>query len=188
MCSAYSSRARLGSGGTLAPEIEAKRHEDPLSDSAIVEHHFAPYLRAYGVIIEAPAARPDGRGSYIEGRYRYRCTRCPSVLVTPALRGDTWRESWADRYTDAAAYEEAGTSHGFFRGVCFSDAYPGLTCVEDSPLARDWSARFGRPMHEVRIETNCHNLGIASHDVVVRKIAQGRPDYAAPHPIELEAT
>jgi len=49
-----------------------------------------------------------------------------------------------------------------------------------------WSARFGRPMHEVEIETNGHNLSIVFHDVDVRKVAQGRPGSAELRPIEPE--
>ena len=168
----------------MASEIREKLHEDLLFDSAIVEHHFTPYLRDYDVIIDVPAARPDGRGSYIEGRYRYRFTHCPVVQVTTAVRDDVWRESWADLFTDAAAYEEAGTPDGYFWGVCYSDAYPGLTYVEDSTLVQGWSARFGQPMHEVRIETNGHNLSIVFHDVEVRRIAQGSPNDAELRSIE----
>jgi hypothetical protein len=168
----------------MAPGIKEKLQGDLLFDNVIVEHHFTPYLRDYNVIIDVPAARPDGRGSYIEGRYRYRFTHCPVVQVTTAVRDDVWRESWSDLFTDCGAWERAGMPEGYVWGGCFSVAYPGLTYVEDSHLARDWSARFGYPMHEVRIETNGHNLSIVFHDVDVRKIAQGNPDSENLHPLE----
>ena len=170
----------------MASDIREKLQEDLLFDSAIVEHHFTPYLRDYDVVIDVPAARPNGQGSYIEGRYRYRFTHCPIVQVTTAVRDDVWRESWADHFTDADAYEQAGTPDGYFWGVCYSDAYPGLTYVEGSPLAKEWSERFERPMHEVRIETNGHNLTIIFHDVSIRKIAQGNPDSDLLHPLVTE--
>jgi hypothetical protein len=33
-----------------------------------MRHGFTAYMRDYDVIIEVPAIRPDGSGSYIEGR------------------------------------------------------------------------------------------------------------------------
>ena len=144
----------------MASGITEKLRAELFFDSAIVEHRFVPYLRDYDVLIDVPAARPNGRGSYIEGRYRYRFTHCPIAQVATAVRDEVWRVSWADLFTDYGAWERAGTPDGYVWGVCYSEAYPGLTYIADSRLAREWSARFGYPMHEVQIETNGHNLTI----------------------------
>ena len=80
--------------------------EDPLFDSAIVQHGFTAYMRDYDVIVEVPAAAP-GRpgGTYIEGRYRYRFTHCVEALVETAVRPDVWQLSWTDEFIDRARWE-----------------------------------------------------------------------------------
>jgi hypothetical protein len=45
-------------------------------------------MRDYDVIIEVPAIRPDGSGSYIEGRYRYRFTHCVEAAVKTKVPPD----------------------------------------------------------------------------------------------------
>ena len=143
----------------------------PLFDNAIVEHHFTPYLRDYDVVVDASAAAPDGTGSYIEGRYRYRFTHCVVAHVTTDVDDEVWRKSWEDVFTDYEAWEEAGEPEGFVWGVCYSAAYPGLEYIGNSLLAREWSERLRKPMHEVKIETNGHNIRLVFHDVTIRKIA-----------------
>ena len=49
---------------------------------------FTAYMRDYDVIIEVPAIRPDGSGSYIEGRYRYRFTHCVEAAVKTKVPPD----------------------------------------------------------------------------------------------------
>jgi hypothetical protein len=52
--------------GPAKPRLAA----DPIFDSKVMSHGFTSYMRDYDVVIEAPALRPDGSGSYIEGRHR----------------------------------------------------------------------------------------------------------------------
>jgi hypothetical protein len=61
----------------------------PLFDNSIVEHHFTPYMRDYDMIVEAGAAAPDGSGSYLEGRYRFRFTHCALVKTTSTVGDQT---------------------------------------------------------------------------------------------------
>lgn len=77
---------RGGEAGMLnaMAEIDLRQHDwtsDRLVDSVIIEHGFARYLRDYDVVVDVPAAKPDGTASYISGRYRYRFTHCVEAHV-----------------------------------------------------------------------------------------------------------
>jgi hypothetical protein len=45
--------------------------------------------------------------------------------------------------------------------------------VADSALADHWAEALGLPFHEVRIETNGHNLTLVFSDLVVSEVAPG---------------
>ena len=81
-----------------------------------------------------------------------------------------WRESWEDIYTDYAAWERADAPNGYVWGVCYQTAYPGAMYIENSQLASEWSRKLGKTMHEVRIETNGHDIGLIFHDLIVREL------------------
>jgi hypothetical protein len=147
--------------------------DDPLFDSAIVRHGFAPYMRDYDLIVEVPAAKPDGIGSYIEGQYRYRFTHCVEAHVETTVTPDSWRRSWTDEFTNYAAWEQAGAPDGFVWGVEFANAYPGAALVVDSPRASAWSARLGRTMYEVQIETNAFVIQLVCHGLRIDQLAVG---------------
>ena len=132
-------------------------------------------MRDYDIVIEVPAANPHGGGSYVEGRYRYRFTHCPEARVTTAVRDDVWQESCGDDFIDFDAWRRVGEPPGFVWGVCWAVAYPGLSYVAGSVLARSWSARMGREMHEVRVESNAFELRLVCDDLVVQRIAVGDP-------------
>lgn len=163
---------------------ERIEQDEVFLDSTIVSHGFAPHLRDYDIVIEVPAAKPDGSGSYIEGRYRYRFTHCPEVHVTSAVRDDVWQESWDDHFIEYAAWENAGAPSGFVWGVGSADAYPGLSYVPDSPLADSWTKRLGRDMHEVCVESNAFVLRLVCHDSHVERLAVGDPVTGELTPIE----
>jgi hypothetical protein len=140
--------------------------ENPLCDSAIVRHGFAPFLRDYDVVAEIN-----------RHQFLYRFSHCTSAWVTTAVADWSWQESWDDVYTDYAAWERAGAPNGYVWGVCYSAVYPGATYVENSELASEWSLKLGQPMHEVRIETNGHNLGLIFHDLIVRELKEGDEEW-----------
>jgi hypothetical protein len=146
-----------------------------LFDSAITSHGFAPHLRDYHVAFEVPAVKPEGSGSYIAGSYLYRFTHCTEAHVVTAVRDETWALSWDDHFIDFAAWERAGKPDGFVWGTCWAEAYPGLSYVDKSPLAREWSTRLGRDMHEVILETNTFTLRLVFHDLAVEQLAIGDP-------------
>jgi hypothetical protein len=157
----------------LRPELLQYLEKWPLFDNAIVEHGFTEYMRDYDVVVDAMAPLPNGSGSYVEGRYRLRFTHCVQACSTSSLSDDTWRVSLEDLFTDYNAWLSAGEPAGYVWGVKSMDAYPGATYIRNSVLAADWSRRLGQSMHEVRIQTNAHNLQLIFHDLKVYRIASG---------------
>lgn len=157
--------------------------EDPLFDSAIVRHGFAPYLRDYDVIAEVFAAKPDGTGSYSQAQYRYRFTHCVEAHVETTVDPETWKASWTHKFTTYEAWARAGAPAGFVWGVGSSDAYPGASLVADSPPATAWSQKLGRPMHELQIETNAFRLNLVCHDLRISQLAIGDPSSGELKPI-----
>jgi hypothetical protein len=94
--------------------------DDPIFDSAVMSHGFAPFMRDYDVIVEVPAARPHGSGSYIEGRYRYRFTHCVEAAVKTAVPPEIWRESWRDELSTTRHGSRLGSrtaSYGAWSGL-----------------------------------------------------------------------
>jgi hypothetical protein len=156
--------------------VKDKLEAGPMFDHAIVEHRFTPYMRDYDIVVEVTAAVPDGSRSYVASRYLYRFTHCVMAQITTSLSDDTWRDSWNDEFIDYSNWENAGAPSGYVWGVCWSLAYPGLSYVDHSELAREWSRRLGKTMHEVKIDTNSQNFGLVFHDVVIKQIAIGDPN------------
>ncbi len=157
---------------------------DPLFDSAIVRHGFTPHMRDYDVIVEVPAAKPDGSGSYIEGQYRYRFTHCVEAHVETTVKPDTWKVSWGDEFTSYSAWDRAGSPDGYVWGVESSDGYPGASLVADSPRAAVWSERLDRAMYEIQIETNAFLMKLVCHDLRVTQLAVGDPTTGDVMPLE----
>lgn len=51
--------------------------------------------------------------------------------------------------------------------------YPGATLPSSSEATRRWSNALGIDFHEVRIETNAHNLTLVFSDLEVTEIPVG---------------
>ena len=160
----------------MPSDVKEKIDSGPLFDCFIDEFHFTPYLRDYDILFNMPAIAPDGKRSYIESRWRYRFTHCVMAQVTTTLSDDLLRKSWDDVFTDFETWTQAGKPEGFVWGSGFSEAYPGLTYIDDSAAAREWSTRLKQPMHEVTLETNCQLFRFVFHDVIIQEIAKGNPD------------
>jgi hypothetical protein len=143
-----------------------KALQEPLFDSSIVRHGFAPFLRDYDIVAEINKCQ-----------FLYRFSHCTSATVTTAVSDRAWQKSWEDIYTDYSAWNGSGGPEGYVWGVCYSDAYPGATYVDNSVPAKEWANRLGHPMHEVRIETNGHNLDLVFHDLRVREISEGDEEW-----------
>jgi hypothetical protein len=169
----------------MTSTVREKLDAGPLFDSAIIEHHFTPYMRDYDLLVDVPAAVPGGGESYIEGRYRYRFTHCVIAHVTTCVSDNVWRHSWEDVFINYAAWKEANEPEGFVWGVCWASAYPGLTYVENSVIAQEWTNRLHQSMHEVFIETEAYTLQLVFHDINIEKVAQDDPNIKTLTPLDI---
>jgi hypothetical protein len=166
---------------TVAQRIE---RDELFFDSAIVQHSFTPFMRDYDVIVDVPAAKPDGGGSYIVGRYRYRFTHCTEAIARTTVTAKAWQASWDDLFTDRETWERAGEPAGYVWGVEWADAYPGLTYVQQSERAAGWTELVARQMHEVQIESNVLHLTLVFHDLRIDQLAVGDPTTGTLTPLD----
>lgn len=95
--------------------------------------------------------------------------------VTTNVADETYSQSWGEEFTDFEVWEQSGKPDGYVWGACWSNAYPGLTYIDSSPEAQQWSERLKHPMHEVTIETNCQMFRLIFHDVHIQQVATGNP-------------
>ncbi len=67
---------------------------------------------------------------------------------------DAWQSSWDDVFLSYEAWLAAGEPDGYVWGTNWSNAYPGISAVEDSDLAKEWAARLHKPFFEAILETD----------------------------------
>lgn len=149
-----------------ADEIRECLERGPLFDGYIVRHGFVSFLRDYDLVVVAVAHLPR------RTQYLYRFSHVPFVMVTTAVSDEIWKKSWADDYINFQAWQRVGSPPGYVWGVGYSVAYPGAKCFEDSKLAREWSSRLGKPMREVQIKTNGHDLTLVFHDLKMEDLGE----------------
>ncbi len=149
--------------------VKEKLEENELCDVAILAHGFAPYMRDYDVLIETMWGFKEGE--YTRGRYLCCFTHCPEAHLITMIRDENWLKSWSDTFIDYATWEKSDEPGGFIWGVCWSNAYPGFSYVENSELAAKWSLRFQKEMHEATIETNVFTLQLIFHDFIIKKVS-----------------
>jgi hypothetical protein len=137
-------------------------------DVGILNHGFAPHMRDYDVLFEALWGKKKWADA--KGTYRLRFTQCPEAVTVTEVSDAGWKQAWSDVFIDHARWIAAGEPEGFVWGACWSTAYPGLSYIDDSPRAREWSERLGKPMHEVVIESEAFQLKIVFNDFMVTKL------------------
>ena len=150
-------------------KVKERIEENPLLDVAILSHGFAPHMRDYDVLIEAMWGEKEWGDA--RGRYLCRFLHCPEAHIITRLSSATWRQSWDDTFADYEEWQKVGEPEGFVWGVCWSDAYPGLKYVENSPLALKWTKEFQTEMHEAIIETNAFSIQLVFHDFTITKLS-----------------
>jgi hypothetical protein len=156
-----------GARNVNSHEIKEALERGQLFDSAIVRHGFTPYLRDYDIVAYF------GPGP----QHLHRFSHCPLAEVTTAVPDDVWRRSWGDNFIDYSEWLKSGEPVGYVWGVCESTAYPGAKYITDSGLAREWTSRLGKPMHEVLIKTNGHNFRLLFHDLGIKELKQTDPEW-----------
>jgi len=137
-------------------------------DVGILDHGFAPHMRDYDVLFEALWGKEKWADS--KGTFRLRFTHCPEASIKTRVSDSAWKEAWSDVFIDHARWLAEGAPDGFVWGACWSTAYPGLTYIDDSPGAREWSQRLGNPMHEVSIETESFLIRVVFHQFTVTRL------------------
>jgi hypothetical protein len=149
---------------------------DEVFDQALLHHGFVDYMRDYQLVIHATA---DPATGIAPTTLRYLFHHCVQAHCTTTVPAGTWRDSLDDRLT---TYETGVDLDGYVWGVNWQMLYPGATLITDSPTARDWAAAIGIDFHEVRIQTNAHDLTLIFSDLHIEELppeSQG-PDHKFP--------
>ncbi|WP_406375769.1 hypothetical protein OG788_39575 [Streptomyces sp. NBC_00647] len=143
---------------------------DEAFDHAVVHHGYTSYMRDYEVIVYATADPSTAmESSYKRYLFRY----CVEARCETSVPAETWRVSMDDRLIE----QETGTElDGYVWGVKWHCLFPGARLLPDSEDARRWSNVLGIDFHEVRLETNAHNLTLIFSDLQVSEVPAG---YAA---------
>jgi hypothetical protein len=147
---------------------------DDVFDQALVYHGFTDYMRDYEVITYSVADPATGIPPTYD-QYLFKC--CVETRVTTAVTPETWRKSLDDRLI---RYETGRDLDGYVWGVKWQALYPGAKVVSDSETAARWSEAIGIAFHEVRFETNGHDLSLVFHDLEVRQIGAGYAPFVVP--------
>jgi len=147
-------------------------------DQAIVYHAFTDYMRDYEVIVHAVTHPLTGiRPAYLRYLFKY----CAETHVISAVTAEAWRKSLDDRLID---YESGRDLDGYVWGVKRQNVYPGVHVQADSTAARRWRDAIGIPFHEVRFDTNGHDLTLVFHDLEVSEVGPGYAPFVVPEPRE----
>lgn len=145
-------------------------------DQALLRHGFVDYMRDYELIIHT-TADPATRIEPTQLRYLFRY--CVQANCTTTVPAKIWRDSLDDRLIN---YDTGIDLDGYVWGVNRQLLYPGATLITDSPTAHQWTKTIGIDFHEVRIQTNAHDLTLVFSDLHVQeRPARSRsPDYKFP--------
>jgi hypothetical protein len=147
--------------------VALRRALDDVFDQAVVYHGFTDYMRDYEVIVYAAAAPSTG---IPPANLRYLFRYCVEVDVRTAVRPEVWKQSLDDRLTD---FDTGKDLEGFVWGVKWQNLYPGATVVDNSSRAQAWAESLGIEFHEVRIDSDGHNLTLVFSDLTVTPVPVG---------------
>lgn len=126
---------------------------------AILRHGFTDYMRDYEIVF-------SGFGKYAERINKMQFIGCVEAICSSRVRPETLAKSLPDEFVNAGPdYPEKDDPDGFIWGVRCSAAYPGWTYVEGGRLAKYWSKKLGRTMHEITLETAAFHLRLVFADV-----------------------
>jgi len=118
---------------------------------------FVDYMRDYELIIS------DITGKYL---HKYQFVGCVEAIYRTELSPEGFAKSISDEHVFSGPdYPDKDVPDGFIWGVRYSNAYPGLTYIENSHFAQKWMEQMKRPMHEVKIETEAFHLTLVFADI-----------------------
>ena len=133
-------------------------------DFAVLAHGWAPHGRDYVFHVENCLGSDPGQ-------HCLTFTHCVRLDYETRVGPKIWHRSWTDEFTDYQRWEQAGEPAGYVWGTNWSNAYPGLTAVKESPLSREWTALLQQDMFEATLETDRFFLRLIFHGVQARKIS-----------------
>ncbi|MFD8733570.1 hypothetical protein ACFV06_01490 [Streptomyces sp. NPDC059618] len=140
---------------------------DEIFDHAVVHHGYTDYMRDYEVIVYMTA---DPRTGIAPSHLRYLFRYCIEARCETSVPAETWRSSLDDRLID---HETGADLDGYVWGVKWHSLCPGARLLPESEATRRWSNALGIEFHEVRIETNAHNLTLLFSDLQVSEVPIG---------------
>ncbi|OSP29001.1 hypothetical protein B7767_40015 [Streptomyces sp. 13-12-16] len=136
-------------------------------DHAVVHHGYTNHMRDYEVIVYATAdPRTGTTPSHLRFLFRY----CVEARCETSVSAETWRVSLDDRLID---HETGVDLDGYVWGVKWHALYPGAKLLPESEATRRWSKALGVDFHEVRIETNAHDVTLLFSDLQVSEVPVG---------------
>ncbi|WTW99225.1 hypothetical protein OG216_40390 [Streptomycetaceae bacterium NBC_01309] len=146
---------------------------DEIFDHAVVHHGYTDYMRDYEVIVYMTA---DPRTGIAPAYLRYLFRYCVEARCETSVQPKTWKVSLDDRLVD---HETGAELDGYVWGVKWHCLYPGAKLLPGSAATRRWSKALGIDFHEVRIETNAHNLNLVFSDLRVSEVPVGYTPFVA---------
>jgi len=136
----------------------------PDCDFGVMDHAFVEHGRDYSFLIEASMGKDPGR-------HQLQFTHVTDLTYTTAVANDVWVQSWGEEFVVYQSWLEAGEPDGYVWGTCWSMAWPGMSAVEPSSKADEWSRRLGKPMYEAKIQTDRFCITLVFHSLRTRKIS-----------------
>ncbi|MEU6425104.1 hypothetical protein ABZ860_04340 [Microbispora sp. NPDC046973] len=146
---------------------------DTVFDQALVYHAYTDYMRDYEMILYLTADPVTGVPPiYLRYLFRY----CVEACIRTSVHRDVWRASLDDRLLgDSGSIDQ----DGYVWGVKWQCLYPGGMIVPASRQAREWSEALGIDFHEVRFETNGHDITLVFSDLQVTELPIGYTPFTA---------
>jgi len=135
----------------------------PECDFAVLSHGFAPHGRDYFFTIQNCLGP-------LNGTYEVTFTHCVECKYITALKPATWRDSWAEIFTNYSEWEKAGEPSGYVWGTNWSNAYPGISNLVESEKVLFWSNALEKKMSEIELETDRFIINLIFHDIEIKKI------------------
>lgn len=137
----------------------------PAVDFTVLTHGFRPYNRDYQITVQI-----SGQGGKV-GIHECLFTHCVFASTETRVADEIWLNSWSDNFINYEIWKQVGEPSGFVWGTNWSLAYPGLSYVQDSILAAQWSKKLRQSMHEITIETDAMLIRLVFHEVRFEQIS-----------------
>jgi hypothetical protein len=144
----------------------------PEMDFALFGHGFLRHGRDYFWHIQVCMGADPGEHEIV-------FTHCVQAACETRVGDRIWPNSWDDVFLDYQRWESDGNPDGYVWGTNWSNAYPGISIVEDSAAAATWTHRIGKPFHEVNLETDRFLIRLIFHGIRHRKISESTATISA---------